>query len=159
MFRIYPPGVTLIALLVAGVLTLFRSKRKTRRPASDYAPSPYLDRVKDVVDSHSDCTAEVFNIFVSGADKVRIFSELIPGDRVELRLRDDEVSVYVKGIFMSATILSDSSSLCKLLQSGEDVEAFLGGRDVAYCTDNAEFCSIIAFYKIEGIAPTHVILK
>lgn len=91
---------------------------------------------------------------VSG--KVRIFSELTPGDRVRLQLRDGEVSVYAHGKYMCTPLLSDSSRLRRLLESDVNVEAFLGGRDVASGTDEAEFCSIIAFYKIPGVAPTHV---
>lgn len=156
MFRIYSPGVTLFSLAVAVVLSLIKLPRKIRKPASDSASSPYLDMVRKVVASHADCTAEIFNIFVSGVARVRIFSELTPGDRVELRLRNGAVSVYANGKYMASPLLSDSSRLYSLLESKADVEAFLGGRDVTSCTDEAEFCSIIAFYKIKGVPPTHI---
>lgn len=122
-------------------------------------PTPYLDAVRNVVVSHDDCTAEVFNIFVSGAGKVRIFSELTPGDRVELRLRGGDVTVYADGKYMSTPILPNSSRLRILLETNVEVEAFLCGRDVASGTDDAEFCSIIAFYKIEGVPPTQVSIQ
>jgi len=112
--------------------------------------------VRKVVASHADCTAEIFNIFISGGGKVRVFSGLTPGDRVELRLRNGEVSVYADGKYMSTPLLPDSSRLHCLLESNAEVEAFLGGRDVTSSTDDAEFCSIIAFYKIKGVPPTHI---
>lgn len=156
MFRIFSPGIQIFSLMTAGFLSLFKSSNKTSRPASGSAPSPYSDMIHKVVASHADCTAEVFNIFVHGVGKVRIFSDLTPGDRVELRLRDGEVSVYADGKYMCTPLLTDSSRLRHLLESDVDVEAFLGGRDVTSCTDDAEFCSIIAFYKIEGVPPTHI---
>lgn len=159
MFRRYSLGVQLFSLIVAGFLSLIKTSKKTRRHVSNSATSPYSDMVRNVVDAHADCTAEVFNIFVHGVRKVRVFSELIPGDRVELRLRDGEVSVYADGKYMSTPLLNDSSRLRYLLESDVDVEAFLGGRDVTSATDDAEFCSIIAFYKINGVPPTHVSIE
>lgn len=165
MFRSFSPTVQLFSLMTAGILSLFKSSKKTRTsgpaagstPATNHSRSPYYDRVQKVVAAHADCTAEIFNIFVHGAGKVRIFSELIPGDRVDLRLRDDEVSVYVDGKYMSTPLLlSDSSRLRSLLESDADIDAFLGGRDVSCCSDDAEFCSIIAFYKIKGVPPTRI---
>lgn len=158
MFRIYSPGVQFFSWIVAGFLSLIKSPKKRRSPVSN-PPEPYLDVVQKVVASHADCTAEVFNIFVHGVGKVRVFSELTPGDRVELRLRDGEVSVYADGKYMSTPLLNDSSRLRHLLESDVDVEAFLGGRDVTASTDEAEFCSIIAFYKIEGVPPTRVLVE
>lgn len=156
MFRLYSPGTQLFSLIAAGFLSLFKTSKRSGRPAADSATSPYMDSVRNVVDSHADCTAEVFNVFVSGAGKVRIFSELTPGDRVELRLRNGDVSVYADGKYMSTPLLTDSSRLRYLLESNAEVEAFLGGRDVSSCTDDAEFCTIIAFYKIEGVPPTYI---
>lgn len=90
---------------------------------------------------------------------MRIFSELIPGDRVELRLRNGEVTLYADGKYMSTPLLSDSSRLRFLLETDEEVEAFLGGRDVTSSSEDAEFCSIIAFYKIQDVPPTKIILE
>lgn len=156
MFRIYSPGALLFSLIVAGLLSLVKTNKKARRYVAPPTPQPYTDHVNNVVDAHADCTAEVFNIFVSGSRKVRIFSELIPGDRVELCIRDDEVVVCVKGKYMATPLLPDTSRLRELLEADVEIEAFLGGRDVTSCTEEAEFCSIIAFYKIEGVAPTKV---
>lgn len=159
MFRSYSPGTQIFSLIAAGILSLFKPSKKIRRSTSDSSSSPYHASVRRVVDAHADCTAEVFNVFVSGAGKVRIFSELTPGDRVELKLRNGEVSLYADGKYMSTPLLSDSSRLPHILESDTEVEAFLGGRDVLSCTDDAEFCSIIAFYKIDGVPPTVVSIE
>lgn len=156
MFRFYSPGVQIFSLITAGILSLIKPRKKTGRRASDSAPDPYTDKVRRVVASHADCTAEIFNIFVSGVRKVRFFSLLTPGDRVELRLREGNVSVYAHGKYMCTPLLSDTSRLLRLLESDVNVEAFLGGRDLSSCTDEAEFCTIVAFYKIQGVAPTHI---
>lgn len=163
MFRQYSPGVQLFSLITARFLSLFKSSKKARRPRpnpeSSHSRGPYCNLVQKVVAAHTDCTAEVFNIFVSGADKVRVFSELTPGDRVELRLRGGEVAVYTAGKYMATPLLPDSSRLHSLVESDTDIDAFLGGRDVTNCSDEAEFCSIIAFYKIDGVLPTHVLIE
>lgn len=156
MFRIYSPGVQIFSLLTAGFLSLFKSSRKAGRQSPNTDRTPYLETLRKVVDAHADCTAEVFNVFISGRGKVRIISELVPGDRVELRLRDGEVSVYAGGKYVSTPLLPDSSRLRRLLETEVAIDAFLGGRDVTSCTEEAEFCSIIAFYQIEGVPPTHV---
>lgn len=159
MFRLFSPGAQLFSLISAGLLSLFKPSRNTGRSDPDSAPSPYSDTVRKVVASHADCTAEIFNVFVSGREKVRVFSDFTPGDRVELRLSNGEVSVYANGKYMSTPLLPDSSRLRHLLESNVEVEAFLGGRDVTYSTDDAEFCSIIAFYKIKDVPPTHITVK
>lgn len=156
MFHLFSPGVIIFSLITAGILSLIRPSKKTRKSVSGSAHSPYSDKVRRAVASHADCTAEIFNVFVSGVGKVRMFSELTPGDRVELRLRDGEVSVYADGKYMCTPLLPDSSRLRRLLESDVNVDAFLGGRDVTSCAVEAEFCSIIAFYKIDGVPPTHI---
>lgn len=159
MFRNFSPGVQIFSLVVAKTLSLFKAPKKSTKPIPTAAPNTYSQMIRKVVAAHADCTAEVFNIFVSGAGKVRIFSELTPGDRVELKLINGEVSVYADGKFMSTPLLPDSSRLRSLLESYEEVEAYLGGRDVISCTDDAEFASIIAFYKIKGVPPTPVSIQ
>lgn len=157
--RFYSPGTQIFSLLIAGVLSLIKAPKKTKRPARASARSPYYDAVQEVVAAHADCTAEVFNVFVSGAGKVRIFSELSPGDRVELHLREEGIGVFVDGKYMSTPLLPESSRLRDCLESDTEVKAFLGGRDVTSCSEDAEFCSIVAFYKIEGVPPTRISIK
>lgn len=165
MFRYSSPDAQLFALIAAGVLSMIiiqkrnsvkAAKKEPLKAVPANAPCPYISRVQKVVASHADCTAEVFNIFVSGAARVRIFSDLIPGDKVELRMRDEKVAVYAEGKYMSTPLLPATSRLPGLLESDEDVEAYLGGRDISSGTDTADFCSIIAFYKIPGVPPTKV---
>ena len=82
-FRFSTPGVTLFSLVAAGIMSLFRAPKKHIRTSRPSQP-PCVSRVQEIVNTHSDCTAEVFNIFVKGRRSVRIFSDITPGDRVGL---------------------------------------------------------------------------
>ena len=58
---------------------------------------------------------------------------------------------------MSFFIPDKRSNIYRLFDENIPYEAYLGGRDSAYLSDDdADFCSIIIFYKIDGIPPTKV---
>lgn len=104
---------------------------------------------------HSDFTAEVFNIIVSGRKKVEVSSQLAPGDRVDLRQKEGTVKVYAKGTRLAdAILLDDDSRIPSVLADGISFDAYFGGRDVSAGTDTIDFLSIVVFYKIDGVPPT-----
>lgn len=158
MFRWYSPGTTAASLLIAWVLSLFKAPtRKIRKPVDAY--EPYVSEVQRIVDAHSDCTAEVFNIFVSGRKKVNAFSQLIPGDEVSVARDDDNIVVSVDRQPVASAELPDSSLLPEAFRQDAIVGAYFGGRDVANSSETAEFASIIVFYKLPGVPPTTVKLE
>ncbi|MCM1440061.1 MAG: hypothetical protein NC131_12795 [Roseburia sp.] len=116
--------------------------------------------VERVVDAYSDHTAEVVNVFVKGRHRVETFRRLSPGDEVRLVAGKDNVALYALDVFICNLLLPDSSRILSLLKEGVPVEAFLGGRDIEQSyNEDADFASIIIFYKIDGVPPTKVILN
>ena len=158
MFRHFSPGTQIMSLITAGVMSLFgRRRRKTPAPPADY--QPYMTEIQRVVNAHKDCTAEVFNVFVSGPGKVAISDRLTPDDRVDLKLDDDRIAVLAENTVLATTYLPDSSHLPEVFRQDADFDAYLGGRDVSNVSDSADFLSIIVFYKLPGVPPTHVNLQ
>lgn len=154
MFHHYGLGSWIATAIIVGILKLFKMPKRTLAPAKDV--KPYVDDVRKVVAKYADCTAEVVNVFVSGRKKVALMHVLTPGDRVELGLHDGLSALFVKGEYMTTLLLPDNSRIPNLLKNDVDINAFLGGRDVTASSVDAEFCSVIAFYKIEGVPPTVV---
>jgi len=145
---------------------LYKHRRKSLPPPpKGYDPLAVEKRknvsaVESVVEAHSDCTAEVINVFVKGRRAVKKFRLLTPGDVVRLDVREDNVALYVYDDFICPLVLPDSSRIPQLLKVGAQIEAYLGGRDITQLyNDDADFASIIVFYKIDGLSPTDVNLK
>lgn len=158
MFRHYSPGVTFFSLIAAGILKLLPARKK-RTPTAPKGHVPYLNEMQRVVDEHKDCTAEVFNIFVSGRRKVEVFGSLTPGDKVSVRLDGDKIAVSVGNMTVATADIPENSHLPEAFRQDVDIDAYLGGRDVMHASEEADFASIIAFYKLEGVPPTHVDLQ
>lgn len=154
-FRYYPPGADIFALIVAGILKMF-GKPKRRSGKADQHYEPYVSEVQRMLDAHADCTAELFNIFISGSRKVAPFSRLAPGDRMEARLNGDSISFLVDEVIVADAELPESSLLPRVFNDRIEPEAFLGGRDVANASEEAEFATVVVFYKIEGVPPTKI---
>ncbi len=117
--------------------------------------------IKRVVDQHEDCTAEVVNLMVKGSRRVKISHRLKPGDRVELRLGKEGVELFAEDRYLADLfLLPEDSRIPGILRDGITYEAFLGGRDkVLSFNPEADFISIIVFYKLPGVPPVKVDLK
>ena len=131
-------------------------KPKRHSHATKQHHEPYVSQVQRVLDDHADCTAELFNIFVHGRKRVAPFSSLTPGDRMEMTLHGDKISFYTDGTMVAEIDLPESSMLPEAFKTDIRPEAFLGGRDVANASEDAEFATVIVFYKINGIPPTKI---
>lgn len=92
-------------------------------------------------------------------DRAKVISRLTPGDRVDLKLIDGTVTVYVEDKRIGEPQIPYTSRLPQILDDHIDFEAYLGGRDIQCCTANMQFVSIIVFYKIDGVPPTKVQLE
>lgn len=158
MFRYYTPGSTIFSLLAAGILSLLKPRRRMSRQY-DKAVEPSMSNIQRVVNSHVDCTAEVFGICILGAQKTAYSSRLVPGDRVYLEERNNSVEVLAGDIVISNAELPKDSNIPRVLSSGIPFDAYLGGRDVLHSSEDADFCSVIVFYKIDGVPPTKIEMK
>lgn len=116
--------------------------------------------IETVVEAHTDCTAEVVNVFVKGRKRVNSFRQVKHGNEVKLVLSRNNVNLYAHGRFMCTLILPVTSMIPQLLKENAHIEAYLGGRDMQHSyNEDADFASIIVFYKVEGLPPTKVILN
>lgn len=127
---------------------------------NDHKKKMNLVNVSRVVDQYKDYTAEVISINIFGKNKVEKFRLLNPGDKVELRYIHDEIKVYSFGRFIADLIPDASSRLREVMSKGIPYHSYLGGRDMALMNlDSYDSCSIIVFYKMEGVPPTKVLIK
>ena len=162
-FRYYSPGTEIFALLVMGVLSFFFGRKKRR--SVERAPEKKgrtleevnMAAVKKVVDAHADCTAEVIDLLVFGRRRLSSFRCVWPGSPVELRMIRGDIKLFALGEYVAHPIVPNSSNLPRLFEENIPFEAYLGGRDLAFMTDEEyDSCSIIVFYKLPGVPPTKV---
>lgn len=162
-FRDCTPGAILFSLVTAGVMKLFSGSKKRRYT---YTPDELsaeeeanISAVQIIVSAHEDCTAEVIPIRVFGKRRVDTFRLLSPGDKVTLKIKNDEIKVFAYGEYICELIPEAGSNLYRLFEDNVPFEAYLGGRDLSLkYQDSFDFCSIIVFYKLEGVGPTKVSL-
>lgn len=111
-----------------------------------------------LVEAHADCTAEVINIIVWGWGRVYDFRKLRPGDPVEISRHKGEFKVFSHGRYIADLYPGKESRLPRIFDESIPFEAYLGGRDMrnAYVETERDYCSIIIFYRIPGVAPTKV---
>lgn len=117
------------------------------------------DRLNRVIAEHDDCTAEVLSLAVCDARNAARMKCLQPGDEVELRACDKgytAVEVYAAGSRVGELMCVDGSRVPALVADGATVSAYLGGRDMEYFHADCDFCSIIVFYRLQGVPPTRV---
>ncbi len=160
-FRFFSPGATIFSLVFAGVMSLvFKTKKRkpthiSNQPTSEEDAN--IAAMKVVLSEHEDCTAEVIDINVFGRRRVETFRLLSPGRRVELRMKKDEIKVFSFGEYIAELITPADSNLPRLFNEHIHFDAYLGGRDMTFLySDTYDSCSIIIFYKIDGIPPTKV---
>jgi hypothetical protein len=145
----------------------FASEMKPKRvkytpahePKQQKATPQNYSTLHDIADAHADYTAEVTQVLANGANREILNSQPI-GAKVDLRVDDtDMVSVYINGKNIGYTLLCKSNSnLIDLLRKNTPVEAYIGSV-VNPLHEKTDTASIIAFYKVEGIDPTHVSIE
>lgn len=116
-----------------------------------------LSRMTKVAEQYSDHTAEVFNFSVHGRSKVLTCRLLQPGDKIELRLKDNFLKIFAFGEYLSETYLSDKSNLKMVFEQNIPYHSYIGGRYNCFMSDsNFDYFTVIIFYKVDGIPPTKV---
>ena len=159
-FRFYSPGATIFSLVFAGVMSLFSRPKKHYVIHSDPQLSEEkknLSAMQKIVSEYEGYSAEVININVFGRRHVETFRLLSPGRTVELKMSKGEIKVYAFGEFIANLIPPVASNLPRLFKEQFQFHAYLGGRDRTFLYDDTyDSCSIIIFYKMEGVPPTKV---
>lgn len=172
MFRCHSPGSMLFSLIAGWVLSFIPAKRRKRYKGNSYQPShtssqpkvmtereSNISAMEKVVAEHADCTAEIIKFDVFGRRKVGTFRLLSPGHKVELRMKKGDIKIFAFGEYIDDLIVPRDSNLPRLFEENIPFEAYLGGRDLNMLSfENMDFCSIIVFYKLDGVPPTKVSL-
>lgn len=164
-----PAPLPLMIFAIAGFFIYLYKHRTPARKCSETLSTPSPEEksnvlaMEKVVAAHEGYSAEVFNVSVFGRRKVETFRLLSQGDKVELRLKKGCsacVDVMAFGEYITDFIPDLGSNLLRLLKEKRQFDAYLGGRDLAFSYDDTcDFCSVIIFFKLDGVPPTHVNLK
>ena len=137
---------------------LWKTRRKVRR--NDNLPGKEqrnIDVMVSLVNSHSDFTAEVIPFSVFGRKNVETSRLKEIGEDLEIRQCGDTFRVYAYAEPIAELIIPKNSLIPSLLNDNEPIEVYLGGRDASMMyNDKLDLCSLIAFYKKEGVPPTKV---
>ena len=164
-----PAPLPLMIFAIVGFLVYLYKHRTPARKCNEILSAHTSEEksnvlaMEKVVAAHEEYSAEVFNISVFGRRKVETFRLLSPGDKVELRLKrgcNACVDVLAFGEYITDFIPDLGSNLLRLLKEKRQFDAYLGGRDLTFrYNDEYDACSIIIFFKLDGVPPTHVNLK
>lgn len=160
-FRYYTLGTILFSFIAMGIMKLIPSSRKravTRNSECDSAAlEANVNAMKRVVAEHEDFTAEVISFGIYSRRQVEIFRRVSPGERVELARKKGKINVYAFGEYIGELLIPADSNLLRLFDKKIPFEAYLGGRDRSLIYEsNFDACSIIVFYKLDGVLPTKV---
>jgi hypothetical protein len=129
----------------------------THEPKPQTATAKDYSTLHSIANAHSDYTAEVATAYVSG-DERDITRNLPVGAKVELRIDStaEDIKLFVNGHYIGLT--SYDKGKTRLF----DVIGKNGSLEVYKCSTyyrqsfTMDCFSIIAFYKMDGIAPTKV---
>lgn len=154
------------AFIFLGYEFISENKPKTVKYKPTPEPKLYQPSAKDyanlraIADAHADWTAEVAQAFVRDNDR-EIVERLPIGAKIELCLDTniDAIRPDFNGNCTGVTTFSrDKSRLYDVISNNLPLEIFKSSR-VQYDLSGDIRFSIIAFYKIDGIAPTEVCIK
>lgn len=68
-----------------------------------------------------------------------------------------EIKVFSYGDYISDLFTTSDSNLPRLFKEQVSFDAYLGGRNRLFLEDDDyDSCSIIVFYKLDGVPPTKV---
>ena len=148
--------VILIAVSFSGYL--WKTRRKVRRTDVMLSKEQRnIDVMTSLVNSHSDFTAEVIPFSVFGRKNVETSRLKEIGEDLEIRQCGDIFRVYAYAEPIAELIIPKTSLIPTLINDSDHIEVYLGGRDVSMMyNDKLDLCSLIAFYKKEGVPPTKV---
>ena len=159
-------GGAVFTVAVRCILGLFpnRSKstiRHTPRLSTTDEPNSEEEAnilaMEKVIAEYEGYTAEVFKVNIFGRKRVETFRLLSPGQRVDVKKKKGEIKVFAFGEFITDLIPGVYSNMPKLFEQNIRFDAYLGGRNRTFLYDDTyDSCSIIIFYKLDGIPPTQV---
>jgi hypothetical protein len=137
----------------------------TPSPKSEPEPEPEQQTAtaKDystlhaIADAHADYTAEVGWVYASGKNRHSI-KNLPIGTKVELRIDSScgLINLFVNGHYIGLTsYFEDKTRLFDVIGKNDTLEVYKCSTTY-HQSSSMELFSVIAFYKMDGIAPTKV---
>lgn len=162
MYHAPLPLPILILLVISFVCYLYKHRDRTAN-LSDFptrVPTSEPSLIQSVIDSHTDCTAEIFDVCSYTLNTNPVTMKHVPGDPVELKMVDGNVAVYIDGTFINKLYPTKGSLLKQVVESGHRFHAYIWSRDMEASNPNwMDFLSVVIFYKMEGVPPTKVNLN
>ena len=161
--------ILLGAVVFGAIYLIVRSRKKAKAEEIEAKEQAAIESktttkhlvMQDIIAQHSDCTAEVVNVFVSGEENARVSNSVGVGDRVALSIDEDDFVCLKIGGHNVAEILAlpESSQIPALIKGGSNMVVFVGGRNVGMVSDTTDCLSLIVFYHLPGVPPTKVSLE
>lgn len=152
-----------IAIFVFGVLAFFIIKSISSHFSTSSAELNQaqrrrnFNRIESLVKGYEGFTAEVIKFSVSGQERVKKWRLVSVGDSVCLKRQEGKIQLYAFDSFVSDLQIPLDSNIPRLFDESIRFEAYLGGRNMDYIDDpDTDYCSLIVFYKIDGVPPTKV---
>lgn len=152
------PFWIVILIVVSFSSYLWKTRRKVRRTDNFSSKRQRnIDVMTSLVKAHSDFTAEVIPFSVFGRKNVEISRLKEVGEDLEIRQSDDIYRIYAFAEPIAELIIPKTSLIPNLIHDNDPIKVYLGGRDASMMyNNNLDLCSLIVFYKKEGIPPTKV---
>ncbi|WP_295732360.1 hypothetical protein [uncultured Muribaculum sp.] len=122
--------------------------------------SPEAERLRDIADAHADFSAEVFMLNVHGRKAVAEVDYLSAGDALELyETSSDDICVRtLDGVKLGTPLIPIQSDFRRALAEHVEYEVYMGGRNNGFM-DNGALITIIVFYKLDGVPPSHLTIE
>lgn len=155
------PGFLL--LIIAFVFYMHKHRNKKGNFSASFpkkVPQSDPSRIQSVINAHRDCTAEIIDVCSYKWETTPVTMKHIPGDRVELKMDDGAVTVFIDGTLIAHLYYLENSRLEQIVRSRHKFYAYIFDRDMRASSPNRlDFLTIIVFYKLDGEPPTKVTIN
>ncbi|MEZ3597824.1 MAG: hypothetical protein K1V81_01910 [Paramuribaculum sp.] len=114
-----------------------------------YMENEYKEIMVPIFSAHKGYSSAEFFCFVSDTRDARNSHLVDVGDKVELKLKNDEIRVYADfGNFLGTICVPKTSPIWAQLKKNCDLDAYLSGRSYnALAKENEDSFEITVFYK------------
>lgn len=160
--------IVVIATIIGAVILISSFITAMRGTASNHAHTPVTSpqdnpdyqRMRNIANRHSDCTAEVFMLTIKGRKAVNEVEFMSPGDVIELKLdrSGDIIAFTLDNIRLGSPIIPFDSNFRRVIGEKLYFDAYMGGRDDGFMGDSA-LITIVVFYRLPGVPPTTLEIK
>ncbi len=117
-----------------------------------YIEEEYKETMAPIFDAHKGFSSARFFCFVSDKRVARNSHLLDVGDKVELKLKNDEIRVYAEfGNFLGTICVPKTCQIWAQLKANRELDAYLSGRSYyALTKENEDSFYITVFFKERG---------